>query len=415
MFDSAKRTTFVCLLTAVMAAVMAVPLPAHAATGTGIAVSGNVLDNIGLLVNKLGAVADVAVDVAGDAAWGAEKGYKLVRNSAKVARVVPKIPGEWNQVLGKAVNNSPVLKTLFKNQYAFQAILGAVQATPEVIDAYQEYGVGGLVSEAVYQAVRIGAKLGAAYGGTTGGAALGTFIAGPVGTVGVGILGGMVASEVAGLAVDYAFLDEVKASYLFGTIKFSFSGLDLKTTIRNAINQPGGTLEVVDQRDWLENVVLSDLQQRFTNSGFLTTAASGTVGIGGTGLIRAQLVWYNSADLDLHMRLPDGAGEVYYGDKTISFNSGNTTAELDHDNLGGVIDVQPNKRVENITVTGVDVPAGTYEVWAHVFNPNGNASMAYELITTGDAAQNTQTQSGTFTADGQVSSTINVTSLGGSF
>jgi hypothetical protein len=62
------------------------------------------------------------------------------------------------------------------------------------------------------------------------------------------------------------------------------------------------------------------------NGGFLP--------VGGTGVIRGQLVWDTSADLDLHLTLPDQQ-QVFFANPTATFNNGRATARLDHDNLGG--------------------------------------------------------------------------------
>ncbi|MDQ3625506.1 MAG: FecR family protein, partial [Verrucomicrobiota bacterium] len=52
----------------------------------------------------------------------------------------------------------------------------------------------------------------------------------------------------------------------------------------------------------------------------------GFVDVGGTGVIRGQLVWNTSADLDLHLILPDNQ-EVFFANQRVTFNNGRATAE----------------------------------------------------------------------------------------
>nr|VFK08725.1 MAG: hypothetical protein BECKLPF1236A_GA0070988_100207 [Candidatus Kentron sp. LPFa]VFK25837.1 MAG: hypothetical protein BECKLPF1236C_GA0070990_100268 [Candidatus Kentron sp. LPFa] len=163
------------------------------------------------------------------------------------------------------------------------------------------------------------------------------------------------------------------------------------------------------------DTVQQAVRNNFITSGFLETASSSLIGVGGLGLIRGQLIWYNNSDLDLHLLLPASAGHVYFGNKSVAFNGGNAIAELDHDNLGGVIDAGANQRVENITITGVDIPARNYQFYVHDYSHNGNASTPWDLTLTGDSAQSVQRQSGVFTATDQTSPTYNVNSPGGSF
>jgi len=102
-----------------------------------------------------------------------------------------------------------------------------------------------------------------------------------------------------------------------------------------------------------------------------TSPGGGFINVGGTGVIRGQLVWDTSADLDLHLTLPDQQ-QVFYANRSVTFNGGRATATLDHDNLGGVIDAPPNHRIENIAVTGVPAP-GTYSFFVNSFStPNSS-------------------------------------------
>lgn len=104
--------------------------------------------------------------------------------------------------------------------------------------------------------------------------------------------------------------------------------------------------------------------------------------IGGTGVIRGQLVWNTSADFDLHLVLPDHQ-EVYFGNKTVTFNNGRANAELDADNLGNHIDVPPNGRVENIVVRGVPVN-GDYTFFVNSFSTsNGSDSFTLRVSSNG--------------------------------
>jgi hypothetical protein len=119
-------------------------------------------------------------------------------------------------------------------------------------------------------------------------------------------------------------------------------------------------------------------------------SGGGFVPIGGTGLLRGQLIWNTSADLDLHLILPDGQ-EVFFANRVVTFNGGRATAELDQDNLGGTIDVPPTMRVENIVVNG-SPSAGNYSFFVFNFNSSG-ASDAFTL-TVGQGSS-TQTVTGT--------------------
>jgi hypothetical protein len=107
-----------------------------------------------------------------------------------------------------------------------------------------------------------------------------------------------------------------------------------------------------------------------------TSPGGGFINVGGTGIIRGQLVWDTSADLDLHLTLPDQQ-QVFFANRSVTFNSGKATATLDHDNLGGTIDAPPNHRVENIAVNGVPAP-GTYSFFVNSFSTS-NSSDPFSL------------------------------------
>ena len=64
-----------------------------------------------------------------------------------------------------------------------------------------------------------------------------------------------------------------------------------------------------------------------------TKNPGGFLPVGSTGIIRAQLIWNTSADLDLYLTLPNGQ-VVSFGNVAVTFNNGRALARLDHDNLG---------------------------------------------------------------------------------
>jgi hypothetical protein len=128
--------------------------------------------------------------------------------------------------------------------------------------------------------------------------------------------------------------------------------------------------------------------------GSSSSSGGAFIPVGGTGVIRGQLVWMTSADLDLHLTLPDEQ-QVYYANRTVTFNNGKATAALDHDNLGEVIDAPPDKRVENIAVTGTP-SNGSYTFFVNSFNPSSpNASDPFTLRVGSGSHQ--QTLSGSLT------------------
>jgi hypothetical protein len=84
----------------------------------------------------------------------------------------------------------------------------------------------------------------------------------------------------------------------------------------------------------------------------------GFLDIGSNGIIRGQLIWNTSADLDLYLTLPTGQ-VVSFGNVAVTFNNGRARAVLDGDNLGNRIDVRPTTRVENIAINGIPL-SGLY-------------------------------------------------------
>lgn len=143
-------------------------------------------------------------------------------------------------------------------------------------------------------------------------------------------------------------------------------------------------------------------------NGWFRPGDGGFVDVGGTGIIRGQLVWFTMSDLDLHLVLPGGSGEVYYGNPTVVFNAGRATAALDHDNLGGTIDIQPNQRVENIIVTRMPL-AGTYTFYAEDFIHNITGPTVATLTLSSDSGRTVQQTTFTFTTSGQTSPSLTVT------
>jgi hypothetical protein len=138
-----------------------------------------------------------------------------------------------------------------------------------------------------------------------------------------------------------------------------------------------------------------------------TPGDGGFIDVGGTGVFRGQLVWNTSADLDLHLTLPDQQ-HVYYGNRTVTFNNGRATAALDVDNLGETITVQPDTRVENIVVNGVPL-TGDYTFYVNNFG-SSNSSDAFTLRVSGNGT--VQVINGTLTP-GQNSTPVVIPYRGG--
>jgi hypothetical protein len=127
--------------------------------------------------------------------------------------------------------------------------------------------------------------------------------------------------------------------------------------------QPRRTLALVGQ---LPLDVVAQLNNQ-NNNGFFP---------GPTGVIRAQLTWNTSADLDLMLTLPNGQ-VVNFANVSVTFNNGRAIATLDRDNLGRTINFQPNIRVENIVINGIPL-AGLYSFLVNNFNTQ-NPSDAFTL------------------------------------
>jgi uncharacterized protein YfaP (DUF2135 family) len=114
----------------------------------------------------------------------------------------------------------------------------------------------------------------------------------------------------------------------------------------------------------------------------LQTKNPGFLNIGSTGIIRGQLTWNTSADLDLYLTLPTGQ-VVSFGNVSVTFNNGRARAMLDRDNRGTMIDFPPTTRVENIVVNGIPL-AGLYTFIANNFNAsNGVDSFTLRVFYNG--------------------------------
>lgn len=128
--------------------------------------------------------------------------------------------------------------------------------------------------------------------------------------------------------------------------------------------------------------------------------------VGGNGIVRGQLTWTTTADLDFHLTVP-GGGHVAYYNLTVNIPGGGV-ARLDHDNLGGTIDVQPNLRVENIAVTGTPA-VGNYAFYVHNYSAHGSGPTTATVRLTGDGGTTSRTYTPTLQTTGSVSPTYTVT------
>ena len=159
-----------------------------------------------------------------------------------------------------------------------------------------------------------------------------------------------------------------------------------------ALDRAIADYETDERRGFIEktNVMVSTKPRTVAFVGYLPldvvaqlqTQNPGFLPVGSTGLIRGQLVWNTSADLDLHLTLPNGQ-EVSFRNVSVTFNNGRAIAMLDHDNLGNRIDLPPTIRVENIVVNGIPL-AGLYSFIVNNFNsPNGATSFTLRVFYNG--------------------------------
>ncbi len=108
----------------------------------------------------------------------------------------------------------------------------------------------------------------------------------------------------------------------------------------------------------------------------------GFLPVGSTGVIRAQLIWNTSADLDLLLTLPNGQ-VISFGNVAVTFNNGRAIAQLDRDNRGNRIDLPPNIRVENIVINGIPL-GGLYTFIVNNFSsPNASDSFTLRVFYNG--------------------------------
>jgi hypothetical protein len=167
---------------------------------------------------------------------------------------------------------------------------------------------------------------------------------------------------------------------------------------------PPSRLAELDNAQIVQSTIYSDIAN-------VDTINMDFVDVGGSGLLRGQLVWRDSSDLDLYLNLPDGQTVAYFN-TTVVFNDGLAIAALDADNLGGVINIGPDLRVENITVNptseGGSLPSGRYVFSVDAFSVPDGASTPFDLTVTSDSGVTTQSLSESL-VDEQRSSPITVT------
>ena len=188
--------------------------------------------------------------------------------------------------------------------------------------------------------------------------------------------------------------------------------------------------------------------------------------VGDGGVLRAQLIWQvtpgqtKGADLDIHAKLPNGAGpytvtqfdpvgalpgtpqktppfgnpntasdgnqQVNWVNRQVVFSNGQAVASLDQDNRTGVANAPTGKLVENIYLQGTTnpnyIPSGVYQFAVHNYNQtklaDPTASYAVWITTNGRVGARSTTHStlyentanptqpafyGTLTAEGQSS------------
>lgn len=92
----------------------------------------------------------------------------------------------------------------------------------------------------------------------------------------------------------------------------------------------------------------------------------------GTGDITISLAWYNSDDVDLHVRTPNGS-ELYYGNRNVQ----NGTLDVDAN-----AEVMMDEPVENIYFT--NPASGTYEVWIEDYYDHNQGYTSYIVRITVD-------------------------------
>ena len=160
----------------------------------------------------------------------------------------------------------------------------------------------------------------------------------------------------------------------------------------DSLNHSIAEYEADERRGFIvnSNVMVSSKPKRIAFVGQLPldvvsqikTQNPGFLPVGSEGVIRGQLIWNTSADLDLALTLPNGQ-VVSFRNVSVTFNAGRAFARLDHDNLGKTIDFPPRVRVENIVVNGIPL-SGLYTFIANSFStPNGSDGFTLRVFYNG--------------------------------
>jgi hypothetical protein len=199
----------------------------------------------------------------------------------------------------------------------------------------------------------------------------------------------------------------------------------VQSLARDAAAARGVSTSQIDQLAAPVNVAGLNIGSNGVPSALTLNFANTFVNIGGTGIVRGQMLWTTTADMDLHMFTPDNQ-HVYYANPTVNFPGTlpTATAQLDIDNTQGinhptaVTTFQGQLHaVENIRVNGTTIPAGNYTFFTHNFSgpttapillvtgDNGVTSRRFDVpaLTSGAQSQNyvvTRTAGGTATYSG---------------
>jgi len=383
--------------------------------------SEQVIETVSEVSERVNDIIDIVVDNSEFA--------KLAQQSPGFSKVKLSNSNIHNTLTG-FIESSPFLSKVFKHKKAlgwFGAALGVVNLSAEVHQAANRGGdiggIGGVIAETLRQVISFAASTYAAlYSGAIG-AGIGSAL-GPLGTLLGGGVGGVAGASAATLIVNIAFLgdsrdDQDELNYL----GLQFTGHGRRDFIARAINQSirGSQEDAGNIKDQTASAfksnqsLITELHQRFTNAGFTASEVVEEIGFGGLGLIRGQLIWSNTSDLDLVLILPAGGLPVSRLNPSIVFNGGGALAELDQNNLGNTIDAGDDQRIENIVVTGSDIQAGSYIFLIQNTDANGNANTAWNLTLTSDAGQTITEESGSFIPESVSSPFIRVESEGGSF
>lgn len=94
-----------------------------------------------------------------------------------------------------------------------------------------------------------------------------------------------------------------------------------------------------------------------------------------TGVLRCSLAWFNTDDLDIHLREPDG-NHIYYGNKGRAHASGGML-DVDMNAVGLVTSTSP---VENITYSDLArMPEGKYQLIVNQYNARSNSNLGFAV------------------------------------